>query len=177
MIGFFVKFLLLLAALFTLELFKPVQAHLIMPWTDSLATISTAILSPFDGNVASYGNVMVTRTGSFGVSIMPGCNGVEACLILISAIWAFPAPWKAKLWGTLIGIAAIQGLNIVRIISLFYLGQWDQKWFEFAHLYLWQALIMLDVLITWLIWIQYLQRRTRKEEARRTQEPPHAASR
>jgi hypothetical protein len=26
--------------------------------------------------------------------------------------------------------------------------------FEFAHLYVWQALIMLDVLVVWLIWIR-----------------------
>jgi hypothetical protein len=30
------------------------------------------------------------------------------------------------------------------------------KVFEFAHLYLWQALIMLDVLVVWLLWVRYL---------------------
>jgi hypothetical protein len=28
--------------------------------------------------------------------------------------------------------------------------------FEWAHLYLWQMLIMLDVLIVWLLWIRTL---------------------
>jgi hypothetical protein len=28
--------------------------------------------------------------------------------------------------------------------------------FEWAHLYVWQALIMLDVLIVWLIWVRAL---------------------
>ncbi len=40
----------------------------------------------------------------------------------------------------------------MRIVSLFYLGQWNQQWFEWAHLYVWQALIMLDALIVWLLW-------------------------
>jgi exosortase/archaeosortase family protein len=48
------------------------------------------------------------------------------------------------------------GLNIVRIISLFYLGQWNYDVFEWAHLYVWQALIMLDVLIVWLLWVRTL---------------------
>ena len=52
----------------------------------------------------------------------------------------------------------MQGLNIVRVISLFYLGQWDRHWFEWAHLYVWQALIMLDVLIVWLVWVRTLPR-------------------
>jgi len=51
---------------------------------------------------------------------------------------------------------AVQGLNVVRLISLFYLGQWDLRVFEWAHLYVWQALIMLDVLIVWLLWVRML---------------------
>jgi exosortase H (IPTLxxWG-CTERM-specific) len=57
-----------------------------------------------------------------------------------------------------IGIIAVQGLNIVRVISLFYLGQWNFNVFEWAHLYVWQALIMLDVLVVWLLWIRTLPR-------------------
>lgn len=30
--------------------------------------------------------------------------------------------------------------------------------FEFAHLYLWQALIMIDVLAVWLAWVRYATR-------------------
>ena len=58
----------------------------------------------------------------------------------------------------MIGVIAVQGLNVVRVISLFYLGQWSFGAFEFAHLYVWQALIMLDVLIVWLLWVRTLPR-------------------
>jgi hypothetical protein len=30
--------------------------------------------------------------------------------------------------------------------------------FEWAHLYVWQALIMLDVLVVWLLWVRTLPR-------------------
>jgi len=46
----------------------------------------------------------------------------------------------------------------VRVISLFYIGQWDFAVFEWAHQYVWQALIMLDVLIVWLLWVRTLPR-------------------
>ena len=62
--------------------------------------------------------------------------------------------------GILAGLVAVQTLNIVRVVSLFYLGQWDMTAFEWAHLYLWQALIMLDVLIVWLVWIRTLPPRS-----------------
>jgi exosortase/archaeosortase family protein len=59
-----------------------------------------------------------------------------------------------------VGILAVQGVNILRVISLFYLVQWNTAAFEFAHLYLWQALIMLDVLVVWLLWARFLSART-----------------
>ena len=74
--------------------------------------------------------------------------------MLCAAILAFPSPWRHKLAGLAIGVVAVQLLNIVRVISLFYIGQWDFAVFEWAHQYVWQALIMLDVLIVWLIWVR-----------------------
>ena len=47
-------------------------------------------------------------------------------------------------------------LNIVRIISLFYLGQWNYTVFEWFHLYLWPMLIMIDVLVVFAIYLQWL---------------------
>jgi hypothetical protein len=35
---------------------------------------------------------------------------------------------------------------------------WNQVWFEWFHLYLWQALIILDALVFWLIWLRWLPR-------------------
>jgi len=82
--------------------------------------------------------------------------------VLVAAIFAFPAPWRERFVGLVAGIVAVQGLNIVRVISLFYLGQWNMKVFEWAHLYVWQALIMLDVLVVWLVWIRMLPGRGRE---------------
>ena len=66
--------------------------------------------------------------------------------------------------GMTLGFAAVQAVNLLRIISLYYLGQWNLPVFEFAHLYLWQALIMLDVLVVWLLWIRWTARRTAEQE-------------
>jgi exosortase H (IPTLxxWG-CTERM-specific) len=67
---------------------------------------------------------------------------------------AFPAPWRHRLAGIAIGVATVQVLNVIRVVTLFYLGQWNEHVFEWAHLYVWQALIMLDVLIVWVIWVK-----------------------
>ena len=158
MLRFFVTFLLLQALLFGLELTPWAQEHFVVPWTSTLARISTWLVTVFDPNVMAVGKIMRSTTNGFAVSIEAGCNGVEATIVLLAAMLAFPAPWRHKITGLLVGVIAVQGLNVVRVISLFYLGQWDRDWFEWAHLYVWQALIMLDVLIVWLIWVRTLPR-------------------
>ena len=158
MLRFFFLFVLLLAVLFGLELTPWVQSWLVLPWTSALASISTSIVTLFDGNVVAAGKVMRSNANGFAVSIEAGCNGVEATLVLLAAMLAFPAPWKHKVVGLVIGILAVQLLNILRVISLFYLGQWNYDVFEWAHLYVWQALIMLDVLVVWLIWVRRVPR-------------------
>jgi len=158
MLRFFLLFVLLLAMLFGLELTPWAQDWLVVPWTSALASISTWIVTLFDGNVVAAGKVMRSNTNGFAVSIEAGCNGVEATLVLLAAMLAFPAPWKHKVVGLVVGILAVQLLNILRVISLFYLGQWNYDVFEWAHLYVWQALIMLDVLVVWLIWVRRVPR-------------------
>ncbi len=156
MIRFFILFVILLTGLFTLEIIQPVQDYIISPFTGVLAQISVFIIQLFDDQVLATGRVIRSLTNGFAVEIQAGCNGVEAVIILFAALFAFPAPLKNKLIGFFWGFLAIQLLNLVRIISLFYLGQWSETAFKWFHLYLWQALIILDALVVWLIWLRTL---------------------
>ncbi|MEQ1636095.1 MAG: exosortase H [Methylococcales bacterium] len=151
---FFIVFWLLLIMLFVAELANPVQAAIITPFTEIIAHISAGLISIFDKSVIFRGIEVINAENGFSVSIQAGCNGVEASLVLIAAILAFPAPLLSKLIGILVGFLSVQVLNIVRIISLFYLGQWNFAVFEWAHLYIWQALIMVDVLVVFLVWLK-----------------------
>jgi exosortase H (IPTLxxWG-CTERM-specific) len=161
MLRFSLLFPVLFLGLFALELLKPVEQYVLNPFTNALAAISTFLIHIFDSDATSYGRVIQSASNGFAVSIERGCNGVEAVIILFAAIFAFPARWKEKLLGFAVGFVAIQALNLVRIISLFYIGQWSTTWFEWFHLYLWQALIVIDALVVWLLWLRWLARRNR----------------
>ena len=152
---FALKFVLVLVALFAFELTPPGQA-LVKPWTAFVASASAALVQAFDGNAAAKGVVLYSRTNGFAVEIQAGCNGIEAMLVLVAGMLAYPASWRQRAAGIAIGALAIQALNLARVVSLFYLGQWNRDWFEWAHLYAWQALIMLDAVIVWLLWIRHV---------------------
>jgi exosortase H (IPTLxxWG-CTERM-specific) len=153
---FVIVFAAVLVGLFTLEMLEPVQAAVIQPFTGWLATVSAAIIMPFDDAVVASGRIIEHTTAQFAVPIESGCNGVEATIVLIAGVVAFPASWKQKLVAILLGFLAIQVLNLARIISLFYLGQWNLDIFTWTHLYLWPVLIMLDVLVVFALYLRYL---------------------
>lgn len=164
MIRFFILFVVLLVGLFSLELLHSAEKYFIIPFTSVIADISVWIVKYFDPDVVAHANVIRDRVTGFSVRIERGCNGIEALIILFAAIFSFPAPLKNKLIGFSIGFFAIQALNLVRIVSLFYLGQWNRVAFEWFHLYLWQALIILDALVVWLIWLRTLPQAKMKRE-------------
>ena len=112
----------------------------------------------------AYGKVLQFQDTGFAVSIEAGCNGVEATIVLIAAVLAFPATWRQRVAAIGLGFLAIQVMNIARIISLFYLGDWDMDIFEWVHLYLWPTLIMLDVLVVFILYLRYLGPRTPEVE-------------
>lgn len=174
MIRFIILFLVILISLFLLEIYEPVRQAVVLPFTSHIASVSSWIVQLFDANVHAYGDIIQDTQSMAAIQIAPGCNGVEAMIILLAAVVAFPSPWLYKLKGLFWGFLAIQSLNIVRIISLFYLLQWDKNWFEWFHLYLWQALIILDALIVWLIWLRYLPQSSKPDQLASTEETTEA---
>jgi len=153
---FAVIFAVVLVSLFTVEMLDPVQANVIQPFTAWLATVSAAFIMPFDDAVVTSGRIIEHTTAQFAVSIESGCNGVEAAIVLIAGVIAFPAAWWQRIAAIVLGFLAIQVLNILRIISLFYLGQWNFELFSWTHLYVWPVLIMLDVLLVFALYLRYL---------------------
>src|SRR5690606_4976668 len=135
----------------------------VKPFTGLLADISGYLIAVLGREIQTSGVIIYDVKTSFAVMIEAGCNGIEATILLVAAVLAFPAPWKNKLYGLLIGFAAIQALNLVRIVSLFFLGLWNETAFEWAHLYIWQALIMLDAIVVFLLWIRTLPREVADE--------------
>lgn len=147
-------FILILVILFFIEFLPFVRITVIEPFTTFLAYLSASVIQLFDSDVQVHGIVIGSIKNNTAVAIKAGCNGVEPVIVLTSAIIAYPSSLKSKLYGIILGFIAIQVINILRIISLFYLLQWDSQWFEWAHLYIWQAVIILDALVIFVIWIR-----------------------
>ena len=154
---FVLLFLIVLLIAFGLVYSPPVRENIIGPFTMGLTVFSGWLIDFFGGQVTVEGNVLTIP--GFSVRILDMCNGVEATLILWAAMLAFPAPLGYKIKGLLIGTLTVHVLNIMRIISLVYLGVYKPEWFHWVHWYVWDALIMIDIIIVFLAWIRLMPTR------------------
>lgn len=94
------------------------------------------------------------RIPGLEVQLLRGCDGMEAWLMLFSALLVFPFSWRRRLLGVLWGTLLVFGLNLLRIVSLFHVALRRPEWFETAHGVLWQSAMVLVVAIFILVWFQ-----------------------
>jgi exosortase H (IPTLxxWG-CTERM-specific) len=147
---FLVKFFAVLIAAYLLIAWNPVNDHVIVPFTAMVAKWSGALLNLMGQAVTVSGTVI--RSSRFAVNINNGCNGVEAMLILLASIVAFPASMKARAIGLLLGALAVQVLNAIRIITLYLLGAYQPRLFDLFHTAVWQIVIIMAAIGFFLMW-------------------------
>jgi exosortase H (IPTLxxWG-CTERM-specific) len=149
-VRFLVLFLLILGALFTVIALRQVNDALIDPYTAAIARASGFVLRFLGEDVVVNG--CVVSSARFAVTIYNGCNGLITSLILVAGVLAFPARWWAKAIGVIGGLLAIQFINLVRIVSLFYIGVFLPEHFNDAHVFIWQSLVILAGISLWIVW-------------------------
>lgn len=147
-------FVVLLGASFTVISINWVNDHVIEPFTGGVARVSGAALNVLGQHVAMKGTVI--QGPRFAVNIRNGCNGVEAMLIFLAAVLAFPASWGSRLKGLVLGTLAIQVINLVRVVSLYLTGAYFPRIFDASHTVIWQSVVILCGVLLWVFWANRL---------------------
>jgi exosortase H (IPTLxxWG-CTERM-specific) len=155
------RFLLLfgvsMAVLFGLLLAPPTEPA-IARFTRGLVTVAAALIRLFGGRAVAIGDLLQDPLNHFAIQMAYGCNGAHVTILLWAAVLAFPATWMQKAKGMAAGTAAIHVVNLIRFISLFYVGEYNRAWFDFAHLYLWESLMMIDTLVIFWTWAHFVRK-------------------
>lgn len=147
---------------FAIEVMPYVDRTFVAPFIHAITAASGGLIDLFGGAATVTIDVIQSPVNGFAVKVDNGCSGLEAVILICAAVLAFPTTWKLRALGVLFCSFAILSMNIIRIVSLFYIGQYSMKWFEWAHLYAWDILIMVDGLVAILLWIRYALARTAK---------------
>ena len=121
-----------------------------------IARVVGGILGLFGYEVSVGGTVI--HTPAFSLEIVRGCDAIEPAAMYMAAVLASPVGVWPKLPGILIGTAAIMLLNLVRIVSLFFVGVYYPRAFNMLHEDVWQAVFIVLALGFWAIWVQWATR-------------------
>ncbi len=148
--------LLAFAIAFQLE---AVHLAVVAPFTTVVATASSLVMNVFGAGAQVYGNHL--STSSYSINVVDGCNGIYATAILIAGVLAYPSKSVHKAWGIVLGVLAVFVVNLGRVISLFYLGQYRPDVFEEVHVYVWQPIIILWAIFVWDFWSRQIQHRAK----------------
>ena len=163
MLRFLVLFPIFLVAGFC-ALLIPFLHPAVTAFTRGLVEISAIVIRLFGGHATAQQVILQNPLNGFAMEVLDGCNGDDVAVLLWAAILAYPASWLQKGKGLLVGTATIYIINFLRIISLFYLGQYDMRWFEFAHLYVWESVFVLLTLTIFWTWVRRMATPGRKDD-------------
>jgi exosortase/archaeosortase family protein len=136
MLRFALKFVLCFAAL--MSLFEAsrgtvIERLLVEECILKPATALIRLLSPSE-HVALAGRTItstVVHTSTvLHLHIIRGCEGIEIFLLLVSAVLAFPAGWRARLHGLAVGFVLAYLLSLGRLVALYFTlssapGAWE----------------------------------------------------
>jgi len=108
----------------------PVERFLVV---DCILLPTTALIKAVapDEQVTLVGRTISSPTSRLHVT--RGCEGVEIFLLLVAAVLAFPAPWKARMRGLGVGFVLAYLLSVARLLALHFTLRYAPFAWEALH--------------------------------------------
>lgn len=124
------------------------------------AVVTSATLNVLGHSTVAVGTLVLSDR--FGISVVTACTGVFAAGIYLIAVFVFPTTWRAKLAGAALGVVVLSSVNVIRLVSLYYVGLHWPAALDIIHQLVWQSLIIVLAVSLWLLWAGKASRPVRK---------------
>ena len=147
---FLAKFVTVIVVLYAIIAVRPVNDRVVEPFTGLLATATATIVDLAGMEARQYETIIKTKTHA--VDIKNGCNGLEAIILVVAAMVAFPASARARILGILGGFLFVQSFNVLRLATLVWIGEHHRELFELFHVAIMQTLVILVSVAFFVYW-------------------------
>jgi exosortase H (IPTLxxWG-CTERM-specific) len=117
----------------------------------------------WSGMEATRTATVISHPGGFAYEITYRCTGFLPVAFLTAAILASPGSLQRKVVGLTVGVPVLIGLNLTRLVHLFYVGVHNAAAFHVAHTLLWEGCLILAILGLWLGWMRWSESRATTE--------------
>jgi len=139
-----------MALYYALFSFAVIENALFVPYLRANAWLANEILCGL-GQHTHLSDVTI-QSPQFAMAIRRGCDAVDPTWLLCAAMISFPASFLHKLKGMLTGIVILQALNLIRIITLYWIGMHFPGFFNPAHLEVWPTAFIIVAIGLFIIW-------------------------
>lgn len=92
------------------------------------------------------------------VGVADACNALELYVLYIGFLLSFPSSFKKILLFSIIGVAAIYIANIIRLVLLAQMYLHNMSARDFAHHYLFKAVVYALTFILWVLFVKKTQK-------------------
>ena len=147
-----ITFLVCIIVFYTLLRTSSIRELVGQPLALAFAEVSGFVLNLLSLKATTSGTIL--QVEGFAARIDDVCTGIFVVAIYVSAVLAYPSRATEKLKGVLLGASVILSLNLIRVVSLMYIGRYFPSFFETAHLLIWQSLIIFAALLAWIYWTE-----------------------
>lgn len=127
-----------------------------------LSSLTASVLSSILGLLGvshTLDETMLHLVDGISLNIIDECTGIYELFVYAGCVMAYPTSSEKKLAGVAFGIPAMFGINMVRLVSLAFVGLWFPSMFGYVHYYLWQVTLILLVVFVMLVWIEKIVKR------------------
>ncbi|MEA1918973.1 MAG: archaeosortase/exosortase family protein [Campylobacterota bacterium] len=155
---FILLYLFYMLAAFILVDYEPLRnlLHLDEYYTGSVVYLSAFLINLINIPVTVEG--IYLHLNSAVMEVKFGCNGLEAILLYTAAVLAFPASWKLRTVGVILGSSFLQVFNLIRIAILAWVLEYHPTVFPIMHEYITQSIMIAIAFIIFLIYLQNINR-------------------
>ena len=158
---FLLLYLVYMLIAFLLVDYEPVRNTLMLDayYTGAVTKLSAWLIDAIGIPVNAKGALLYLNHAVMEVKF--GCNGLEAILLYVAAVLAYPASAKLRLLGIILGSTLLQLLNIIRIGVLAWVLEYHEKQFALMHEYVTQSIMIALAFIVFLFYLQVTEREHR----------------
>ncbi|BCD68927.1 archaeosortase/exosortase family protein [Nitratiruptor sp. YY09-18] len=152
---FMTLYILYLAIAFFLVDFAPMREalHIESFYNSFIASLSASFIQMLGIAVTATNDTLHLPHADMIIKF--GCNGLEAVLIYLAGVFAYPTKLKSKIIYGILGTVILEVINIARIALLAWTIEYYPKYFDLMHTYVTQSVM---IVLAFLAFLFYLQR-------------------
>ncbi|UCE60088.1 MAG: archaeosortase/exosortase family protein [Phycisphaerales bacterium] len=137
------------------------EGHL-QPYLAAVAEATGAVLRLFGTEARVHGTSV--SSSRFALGVDNGCDALQAVAFFVFAVIASPlrASLLMRIGSIVLGSVLLLVINVIRIVSLYYVGAYWPSALDTMHIDVWQTIFIFLPILLWLFWVWWVLRLTKK---------------